>query len=345
MSAAAAMDVAADPHWFPESFDPQRGEIGFVRTDSDDLAAQTFLDHRWKRSGRRHLQVSAESLRNKRSEAAPLGIVWHTGFCCSTLLAKALQNQGVLSLCEPQILPVIADSGREGVFARAASLRGVPRLMFDLLARPFEEGEAIVIKPAPAANVLLPEMARRPNTRNLFLYSDCRSFLISLAGQKEDGLKYARRMFLNIVGDGHTQFQWPPAKLLLLSDLEIAALVWHMQIAEFRRSLPLLNTDVASLDCDALLDQPEVALKAVVDHLDLPQTATAKAREKVFEQNAKNPGESYDSAVRRARHDEIARRLGTDLDRIVEWSYGLTGAIPAGLPLPKQLIETEKSYR
>jgi hypothetical protein len=340
VAAAAPVDAAADPHWFPESFDPLRGEIGLVHTDRDDLATQIFLDHRWKRGARR-LRFRPDELRQQGNDPAALAIVWHTGFCCSTLLAKALQSERTISLCEPQILPEIADAGREGVFARKATLRSIPRLAFDLLARPFQPDGAIVLKPAPAANVLLPEAARRPNTRSLFLYSDCRSFLISIAGQKEDGCKYVRRMFLNIVGDRHTQFQWPPAKLFLLSDLEIGALVWHIQIAEFRRALPLLGASVASLDCDALLAQPAAAMEAVTNHFDL--VATQRSAE-VLARNAKSPAEPYDAETRRARHAEIARQLGPDLDRIVEWSYGVSAGTPRGAPLPNPLLAIGKTY-
>jgi hypothetical protein len=341
VAAIAPVDAAADPHWFPECFDQVRGEICLVQTDSNDLSVQTFLDHRWKRDRAQRVRLRIEELRQQRSNPSPLAIIWHTGFCCSTLLAKALQNGWVLSLCEPQILPEIADAGREGLFARNAGLRGLPRFTLDLLARPLEPNSAIVLKPAPAANVLLPEAARRPNTRNLFLYSDCRSFLISIAGQKEDGAKYARRMFLNIVGDGHPQFQWPPARLFLLSDLEIAALVWHIQIAEFRRALPLLGANPASLDCEALLARPVTALEGVANYFRLPvvrPSATVLAR------NAKNPSKAYDAETRRARHAEIAHQLGPDLDRIVEWSYDVSSGTPRGAPLPNALLETEKIY-
>jgi len=265
VSESAAHTLLAGADWFPDRFDAASASCSFVKADLATIASQTFLDHRWNRARLEQRSASASSLLSVLPQDRPnLNFIWHTGFCCSTLLAKALGDPANnLSLCEPQILVHAADAKRAGVFVREPAFSDIPKLIFHLLARKMPPALAVTVKPAPAANVLLREAAAHTSGAMLFLYSDCRSFLISTAKLGEEGRKYARRMFIALLGDGHPQAQWPPGKLLLLSDLELAALVWHMQIAEFLRNWPSVQGRASSLDCDAFLANPLETLTRV----------------------------------------------------------------------------------
>lgn len=342
-------DPFADPRWFPERFDDRTGELSFVLTDRDALAGQAFLDARWSRLGAERKRVGAAALIPRLPVDTPrTNFLWHTGFCCSTLLAKALDApQRNLSLCEPQILVEVADAKRMGLLAHGGAYTKLPQLVFHLLTRTIDSDASTTLKPAPAANFLLHEAAQQTSGPMLFLFSDCRSFLISLIGMGEEGRKYARRMLLAVLGDGHPQSYWPVPQIMSLSDLEAAALVWHMQMAEFLREWPLLGTRARSLDCDAFLESPVEVLNLLDEFFSLglgSEHAKHVTEGPLFRRNAKNPQSAFDASARREQHRQIALQMGTELDRIVARSYELCPGTPRGAPLPNPLVTADKSY-
>jgi hypothetical protein len=346
----APADVLANAAWFAEGFDPRSGEFLFVATDRTRLAAQTFLDHRWDRATAERARIKSGAVTSGPPAGSPApNLIWHTGFCCSTLLAKALDRTGCnLSLCEPQLLVDIAAARRTGQlttdFTPAVALSA-----FRLLSRRFMPEESLTLKPSPAANVLLHEAAALTSGPMLFLFSDCASFVVSICKMGEDGRKYVRRLFPAILSDGSMLAKWPVQRLLSLSDLELAAIVWHMQIAEFLRGWPHLGgSRAASLDCDAFLASPRAALKRIdaFFSLGLGDNHIQQISEgPLFGRNAKTGEESFDAEKRRREHASIARQLGGELDRIVEQSYAICRSTPPGPPLPAPLLPIEKTYQ
>jgi hypothetical protein len=140
---------------------------------------------------------------------------------------------------------------------------------------------------------------------------------------------------------------WPPEQLSRLSDLKVAALLWHMQIAEFARNWPLVESRARSLDCDALLMKPLETLNRLDEFFSLGfgrEKLAEIASGPVFQKNAKDPGMPLDLRLRREQNDAIARQLGPSLDDIVAWSYEACPATSRAAPLPKPLIAIEKRY-
>ncbi|MEI9928989.1 MAG: hypothetical protein WDM89_00105 [Rhizomicrobium sp.] len=329
-----------DPHWFPDGFDAATASLSFVRTTSADLAAQAFLDWRWKREGMERARVSvssASALLAKRDNAPAPRFIWHTGFCCSTLLAKTLNADGrSLSLCEPQLMVDVADAKRTAALTRFPALGTLPRIALHLLTRRFEPGMVIVLKPAPAANHLLPEMALLPQARHLFLFSSCESFVMSVAKLGEQGKRYARDMLSVLARNGA---QWGSLHADTLSELKLAALLWHAQIAEFHANWSLMGNRAQSLDCEILLANPEETLARLDEFFELRLGAghvESVVRGATFSRNAKRPEEAFNAEHRRSEHDAMRRKLDSALDDAIAWARE-TG--PAAPPLQNPLME------
>ena len=343
--------IISDARWFPEGFDPRSGLMSFIETQRDTLASQVFLDGRWNRGAAPHVKVHLFALAERlaaRPVSKNLHFLRHTGFCCSTLLAKALNAPARnLSLCEPQLLVEIARAKRDGAFTQHPALAQLPKIGLRLLGRSLEPNAAVTIKPAPAANALIAEAAALTTGRHLFLYSDCRSFLISLAKMGDDGWAYAREMFGLLLRDGHAQASWPAALLKALTDLQIGALVWHMQMAEFRRNLERLGPSrVRSLDCEVFLAAPAQTLDAVGKFLDLDLDGDHAARalaSPAFSRNAKQPDRPFRAGQRREEHEAVAARMGHELDRVVAWGYEMCPQTPRSVPLDGTLLPTPKA--
>jgi hypothetical protein len=326
--------------WFADDFDPGRKTLSFVLTNRETLARQPFLDRRWSRAERpRRTLPIAEALERVPADAPlpTLNFIWHTSYCCSTLIARALDMPGRnLSLCEPLALVPLADAMRVGMLADGRLPARTPEIVLRCLA--LAGGETVTVKPSNFANYLIAEAASRTSGKALFLHSDLSSFLISVAKRGLSLHKYVRRLFSNIAGDSGQPLPWPSHEIFQMSDLEVAAIAWHMQIDAFRRQWPQLGGDrAASLDCEAFLADPETALAKLDaffglglgrDHIDRVLAGP------LLKQHAKLPGYRYD-ARQRAEEKLIARRqLGKDLDRVMAWSREAYPTLQTPLPNP-----------
>src|SRR5262249_43911588 len=126
MRASAALasgeDIAllvADPHWFLEDYNVGTRKLRFVCADRNTLASTPFLaEGMWDYSALPQREVAENELLGLLPANAPaprIHFLWHTAFCCSTLIASLLDRGGVnLSLKEPGILLILADAKRQG---------------------------------------------------------------------------------------------------------------------------------------------------------------------------------------------------------------------------------------
>ncbi|HSV04073.1 MAG TPA: hypothetical protein VLI41_12800 [Phenylobacterium sp.] len=321
------MTASAEPFWFPADLDPARRAVLLVETDEATLAAQPFLDRRWDRRALQERWAPLEALSPLASPdggAPNLGFIFHTSFCCSTLIAAALDRRGrSLALREPWVLVQLADALRAGLCEPGQPLEIAPGLALRALART-PSGGKVIIKPSNFANRLAREAAARTSGQALFLYSDLPSFLLSIAKGGVQLARYARSLFGAVAGDLGERMPFTGRDLLEMSDLEIAALVWRMQMADLRRASSLYGPARAAwLDCEAFLADPQGAIAALDTFFDLglgPDHVEAVTQGPLLGRHAKAPGLAFTPADRQAQAAAVRARLGADLERLVEWS-------------------------
>lgn len=326
--------------WFPDAVDARNGVVRLCEVTRETLADTAFLDERWNRSGRATRPVRLADLPQRDPAARPV-FIWHTAFCCSTLLARCLDLPGTsLSLKEPAALMEIANiKRRQGAGVSDAWLKSV----LPVLSQPVVGERHVVVKPTNTVNNLIGDVARLfPQARHLLLTSQLRAFLISIAKKGEAGRSFARRLFTIFAMDGHPIARTDPRQLMQMSDLQIAALVWHMQVAAMLEAQARGPADrFASLDGDLFVAKPEAALTAVDAFfgLDLGKDQlAATAGGALFRRDAKDASQAFGPSRRRKEADRIAQSLGPELDAIVEWSYGLFPQSPSDGRLPGALI-------
>jgi hypothetical protein len=342
--------IVSDPRWFPVETGRTDPGLSFVRAERAELASRAFLaENLWDTAPlpKAHAALGDLDAAMGKREPAPLHFIWHTAFCCSTLLTQLIDRPGRnLVLREPHILVDLANAKRAGWFARAGAER-LAAVVFGLLSRRIAD-DHVTLKPATAANCLVRDAAALTAGKMLVLFSDCPSFLISVAQRGEARRAWLRRTFDTIVGDGNEQKSWSRAALFQMSDLQIAAIVWHMQMAEFQRSLSALpSARWASLDCDAFLDAPAETLARLDAFFGLGLGAHHIAEATsgpIMERNAKEPGERFNPGMRRAGQASIDRQLRKDVEAITAWSYELCRGTPRGNPLSNPLVPAGKSY-
>ena len=350
----ASTDILANPAWFPARLDPRSGVLEFVRTVREDLARESFLDNRWDRAQLEQISVPLDELRLAYANSAVrpnLNFIWHTAFCCSTVISRALDKPDKnLSLKEPDVLTMLAD------IKRATKNGGglpayLPQAVFALLARRSRPDETILLKPSNVANFLLPEAAQLTQGRALMLYSDCASFLVSVMDRGEERRAHVRRVFEKIAADQMSgSARWPIEKLFAMTDLQIAALSWHLQVSELASAMSSSWKDrAASLDCDAFLTAPTDALAAIDDFLGIglgPEHVASAVEGTLLENDAKGQRQTTSSiSKRRNKWNALDKQLRQEVESVVAWSYEAFKATAAEPPLPRPLVPVEKKYR
>jgi hypothetical protein len=344
-------ELVRDPRWFPEDFHAARQLLSFVHVGRSELARQPFLDHRWTQDQLPRRQAALADVADELPGGAPprLDFVWHTSFCCSTLLARALDRPGrCLALSEPLVLVSIADAKRAALLDQGWQLSRLPEIVLRLLARSEVAGASVLVKPSNFANILIADAGRLTRGKSLLLYSDLPSFLYSVMRSGLPLRKYVRRLFSNLIGQMRDALPWSQAEIFQMSDLEIAALAWHLQILEFEAASRLLGpARSASLDCDAFLANPAGVLKALDGFFGLglgEEHIAAVVAGPLLKQHSKTPALAFDAKRRGEQMESAKHQFGRDVERVVEWSYSASPLTPRGLPVPNALVPAAETY-
>lgn len=259
-------NVVSDPEWLPHTFDPSGRNLLFRRVSRQVHAETPFLSGTdiLDRAVSMPLTTIQSELRDL--EMGPLHFIFHSAFCCSTLLVDLLGATGrIVGMKEPAIFQnLLHRLARRDDAAERARLS----LVLQLLARPFPGVDAVLVKPSCFANPLIPTiMEAVPDARIVLLRSKLRPFLYSLARRGIRGRTWSRQAYLACVRHFAQHYGLREGELLELTDLQVAGLAWLMRGCFFARiakeSAPMR---VVELDADAVLDDPGTTLVKVAHH-------------------------------------------------------------------------------
>ena len=344
-------ELLTQPEYFLHTLNLAAGECEFLKLDKAAFRRLAFMDQRiqpgsWE-SARVSLDIIGKLVADRPIGPAskPINYIFHTAFCCSTLISRCLDIEGICyALREPQVLMQLANYKRlrSRNAPEAAPQRNLLDTVLFLLAKSAADGETTVIKPTNAANNLLAEMARHSRTRGvLLLYSSLEQFLVSIIKKGEEGRAFVRKLFNVIRKDSERTSALPLESLAQLTDLQIAAFVWYLQMEVY---LKVINdcpeANIRTLNCDVFLADPMGILLRVCElfgiKIDGATLATIIAGP-VFKKNSKNDTQDYDSAVRKDEYSQILQQQGATIKGILAWSEGIRPEGPLTLPLPRPL--------
>jgi hypothetical protein len=252
---------------------------------------------------------------------APLHFIFHTSFCCSTLMLKALDIPGhTFGLKEPDVLINLANR-----FIRSddAANRERLRLVLRLLARPFQAGETMIVKPTNFANRLaLPILEANPGSRAVLLYSDVRTLLRSILKRGMFGRIWGRKLFRSIASWSSLDLGYSAQENFLLTDLQALGLGWLLQMHHFSEIAQAMGDRVLVIDSADFLADPRRTLGDVADlfRLDLPKSAIDEmVAGPTFARHSKFSAQDYGEAERAADQDAAEAAHHDELEMVVKW--------------------------
>ena len=334
--AVFSKQLLQQPDDFPLYVDFDALQVAFVGMNREDYLASVFLDDRVHRSSDRIVSVELKKVlgfcERYYSSQCSANYLFHTAYCCSTLLSRLLDRpRETLVYREPIVLTQLAMASRDPSIALDASMlkRSIRALHF-LLSRSYGE-EVPVIKPSDSCNNIIAElMGASKNSRALLMYSSLQSFILSNLKSPE------RRNFL------FTQFlqraKMDAASIACLSSIntetlsagQSAAFVWLVQMLHSEKAIVRAPKSIYSMDADSFLSCPERALHKInalfglgFDDASLADILQADA----FRKHSKNAGTDYGIEQRADEKEKLAAEWAGDIKEGVAWveSIGVFG--------------------
>src|SRR3546814_172325 len=172
----------ADPAWLAHRYDAAGDRLLFRHVPRAMHRDGPFLTDELIGDRPQAIIARAEGVAAARAHAGPIHFIFHSAFCASTLLVRALDMPGhAMGLSEPVLLNDITGLRRRGERNGAQLARLLDDALL-LLARRWGPAETLVVKPSNIlAGLMVPMMALRPDTKALLLHAPLPEFLLSVA--------------------------------------------------------------------------------------------------------------------------------------------------------------------
>jgi hypothetical protein len=344
-------DIFLNPDLFLSHFEQaeaksQVDNANFVRLSELDYRSPVFLQ---KISTQKAtvLSLSVNDILEEYAIQQPVNQtnahIFHSAFCCSTLLSSLLDYKNrTLMLKEPMVYLQMAN-WRRGMDNRSANevnsiYSGLLNVISSTMATGYYRTEQSVIKHHNLVTYIIDDvLATNTNACGLYIYSDLKSFIISVLKSK------GRRDWLK----DQIEFSYTDAETLnnlqsigvsRLDDVTAASYLWLMNIAKYRQASKEHGSRLCSLNNNHLLSNPaDVALRAA-NHLGLDldkPCINEKITYGVLERHAKTPQIEYGNKQRKSEMSKLAKQFKAEIKRGQKWAQKQAGfSIAEELPNP-----------
>jgi hypothetical protein len=300
--------LRTDPTLHLHNFDLDSRTAVLVRLDQAAVDAASFLDDRALPAGAQGLVVPLDAALEAIGaiEARPHDAIFHVARCGSTLVSRLV---GALPANQQKREPLAWLAC--GVWARfvgpkvterayAALFEGTSRA----LARPFRDGDRVVVKSTSvAANLATRLLDREPSQKAVALTLPLERWLAAVIGDESsrDNVHHYAAYWL-----GDLDIKRPDAGLRErpLSLGERLAAAWCAPMLWFAEAQRHAPERVKVCDVDRLLEHPAVGVAALNAFLELGADSArieAVARGPLLERYSKDPAEPFDREAREAR--------------------------------------------
>lgn len=345
LNAGGASSYAIDPAWLPHSYDAPSDSLVFARVPVETRKQVVFLDRRFLAQAPQSPPVPVNLLRAADIETGPAHFIFHTAFCCSTLMTRALDVPGVAAgLKEPGVLVSFAQHWSNA--RQTPGALNALKTTLDLLSRPGARGEAQIIKASNVATHLLPEILHlRPDAKVLVMHSSLGGFLEAVTRRDIGGRSFVRQVYQGFSNSIPLDIAFSNEEQMLHTDMQIAALVWLMQASFFSQMQRYYGPDrIRTLSSDRFLASPAdaLAITSTFFGLNAPRAQwDAVAEGDVFREHAKERGLPFDAARHNAQLAQARAAHARELDVAEEWAKKIAARCGAPLSLGDTLMSLD----
>lgn len=339
--ATAASPARLDAEWLAHRYDPRHDAYHLLPVTRRTHRDSVFLTDEYLPAGLDPLVLHRRDALARTPPPAPLHWIFHSAFCCSTLLARAFDMPGVaMGLKEPVVLNDLIgwrrrqDAGPDMATVLDDTLK--------LLARPFASGEAVVVKPSTAINALAPALlALRPDSAAILLYAPLPTFLGSIAKKELEGRLWVRTLLAGMLDDGLAPFGYSAREHFAHTDLQVAALAWLGQQMLFADLVRRYGAGrVRTLDSATLTREPRATMAAAAHLFRL------RMSDKMLDETVSGPafkrhskfGNAFDAGTRAAEHRDAADTHAREIEIVVRWAERVAEGFGVALDPPAPLL-------
>lgn len=337
------MDDALRPlieaSWLPHALDLAREAVLFLPCDPGRIAEASFVDGRTAIAIGAPIAIPFSALlrADVPPQAGPDRMIFHVGFCGSTLLSRLLEVPGqVRVLREPNILADLANhrTALDGEERKVPLYRPLLERICALLRRPWSPGEMVIVKPSNWANTLLPELTGGDrDIRALFLTARRDEFLRAVIRGGSERLAFAARAAVHLSGREQSDAEQVSAALsapgedldrltrlaIVLHSIQVRAFARACQRAEWCQGEMLSHADMTA--------EPQVqATKAAkILAVGVPSADLAANCTRWANRNAKAPDRAFSGAQEHAQNLRAEQTWGERMQRALSWAGTVLG--------------------
>ena len=179
-----------------------------------------------------------------------------------------------------------------------------------------------------------PILRARNASRTVLLYSDLETYLISLLKRGMFGRILGRMLFTNLTSWSTLKLDLDAKEILELTDMQVAALAWLMQIHHFDGLSKTFKPRVMLLETSQMIAAPATTLHQVMTFFDLGLTerdAADIAAGPIFAKHSKFTDRDYSVEERRRDSEIVGNANAEELSMVAKWLESFAGH--HGVPL------------
>jgi hypothetical protein len=308
----------SDARWFPVDMHVPNDEIFFLKLDELVLEKSAFLDTRIKAPLGEAIKFNRADLVLSRSQPIKVGFLFHTSFCCSSLIANILSvSDYSTSLKEPLVLRRLADA--------KFNEWDIDSHLFDilgLLSRPWFDQGINLIKPTHVAlNLAARMISLCGSSSGIVVTSTLLDFLVSNIKKNKETQQKVPELVRRALSSSSFAERLP-TNAAPETFLELVALQWAAQW-EVIGDLLLKNTGRVKLVFnDDFLSDPDLYAEKISRFLGMQIPENLLNQSVVFHSNvhAKDTAHSYSSQQRKKEFQYIHSQYQSEITAAIKWA-------------------------
>ncbi len=316
-----------NPEWLAHRYDRTRDAIHFRYVTREQHASIPFVTDEYLEPFPTFAHIGARNSVIRNSLRGDVHFIFHSAFCNSTLLCRALDAEGVaMGISEPVILNDMVGLRRRGDVT-SQQLGALTDQMLCLLSRPWGDRETVILKASSIVNPLAAGLLTlRPQSKAVLLYTPLNLYLNSVARKGLWCRLWVRELFEGLLTDGVAEFGFSPKELFRQSDLQIAALGWLAQHRIFASLLAKFGADrIRMIDSEGLLSDRQNIMWSLIDFFRLTvddRQISAVINGPAFTRHSKS-GENFSPEKRRISQQRTAAAHGEEIDKVYQWALNV----------------------